>query len=71
MIRISKHQLFCLMSLFEIGSTSLFLLGVEAKQDAWIATLLATLGGLGLLWVYTELQRLFPENNIVEIIITI
>lgn len=69
MIRISKHQLFCLMMLFEIGSTSLYILGAEANQDAWIAILLGTAGGVGLIWVYTKLQGMFPENNIAEIII--
>jgi spore germination protein KB len=71
MIHISKHQLFCLMMLFEIGSTSLFVLGIEAKQDAWIAILLGTAGGLFIIWIYTELQRLFPESNLVEITISL
>lgn len=69
MISISKHQLFCLLMLFEIGSTTLFVLGIDAKQDAWIAILLGTAGGLFILWVYTELQRLFPEKNLIEITI--
>lgn len=34
MERINKHQLFCIMMLFEIGSTTLFELGIKAKQDA-------------------------------------
>jgi spore germination protein KB len=55
--------------LYEIGSTSLYVLGVEAKQDAWIAILLATIGGLFIVFVYTQLQRLFPEKNLVDIIL--
>lgn len=69
MIRISKHQLFCLIMLFDIGSTSLFILGSEAGTDAWIAVLLGTAGGLGLIWSYTKLQKIFPNNNITQIII--
>jgi len=57
MIRISNYQLFCLIVLFEIGSSILFVRGIEAKQDAWIAVLIGTLSGLGLIWVYTELQK--------------
>ncbi len=71
MIRISKHQLFCLIILFEIGSTTLFALGIDAKQDAWIAILFAMLCGLVLLCIYTELQKHFPGKNFAEIIITL
>ncbi|AOT69630.1 GerAB/ArcD/ProY family transporter [Geosporobacter ferrireducens] len=69
MLRISTYQLFTLTVLFEIGSTTLFALGIGAKQDAWIAILLAMLIGFFLIWVYTELQRNFPEKNFAEIIL--
>ncbi|SMC26958.1 spore germination protein KB [Clostridium acidisoli DSM 12555] len=69
MVKISKHQLFCLLLLFQFGSSSLFVLGIEAKQNAWISIILATVGGALLILIYTELQKLFPENNFVEIII--
>ncbi|WP_411681127.1 GerAB/ArcD/ProY family transporter [Clostridium thailandense] len=71
MIRLSKHQLFTLMFIFEVGSTTLFALGVKAKQDAWIVILLALLIGLGFIWIYTELQKTFPDRNYVEIILII
>ncbi|MDT8717679.1 GerAB/ArcD/ProY family transporter [Clostridium sp. 19966] len=69
MVHISKYQLFCLLVLFELGSTSLFLLGVEAEQDAWIAVIAGTIGGAALLWTYVKLQSMFQNKNIVEIII--
>ena len=71
MIRLSNHQLFTLMLTFEIGSTTLFALGIDAKQDAWIVILIALLIGTGFIWVYTELQNSFPDKNFVEIIIAI
>lgn len=71
MVKISKQQLLCLLLLFQFGSTSIFVLGIEAKQNAWIAILLATIGGAILLYVYTGIQKLFPENNFVEIIINL
>lgn len=71
MIHLSKHQLFSLMFLFEVGSTSVFALGIDAKQDAWIVILLALLIGLGFVWIYTELQSAFPDKNYVEIILTV
>ncbi|QZY54173.1 GerAB/ArcD/ProY family transporter [Crassaminicella profunda] len=69
--RINEFQLFSLIVLFEIGSTTLFALGIDAKQDAWIAILLGMFFGLILLWVYTELQKSFPTKNLVEIIIVL
>ncbi len=71
MIHLSKHQLFTLMFLFEVGSTSVFALGIDAKQDAWIVILLGLLIGLGFVWIYTELQSAFPDKNYVEIILSV
>jgi len=71
MIKLSKHQLFTLMFIFEVGSTTLFALGIDAKQDAWIVILVALLIGLVFIWVYTELQNAFPGKNYIEMIISI
>ncbi|MCD2348004.1 GerAB/ArcD/ProY family transporter [Clostridium guangxiense] len=71
MTRLSKHQLFTLMFIFEVGSTTLFALGIQAKQDAWLVILAALLIGLIFIWIYTELQNSFPDKNYVEIIIFI
>ncbi|MDP4146220.1 MAG: GerAB/ArcD/ProY family transporter [Bacillota bacterium] len=71
MTHLSKHQLFTLMFIFEVGSTTLFALGIEAKQDAWIVILFALLIGLGFVWIYTEIQSKFPDKNYAEIIINI
>lgn len=71
MVQISKYQLFTLMFIFEVGSTTLFALGIGAKQDAWIVILIALLIGLVLVYILTELQKAFPEKNLAEIIISI
>ncbi|MCC5465782.1 GerAB/ArcD/ProY family transporter [Pelosinus baikalensis] len=71
MIRISNYQLFSLMVLFEIGSSILFVSGIDAKQDAWIVVLLSMFVGFALMWVYTELQKKFPQENLAAIIIKI
>lgn len=68
MKQITKNQLFCLILLYEIGSTTLFLLGGSAKQDAWIVVFIAMLIGFILLWVYTEITKHFPEDHLAEII---
>lgn len=66
---ISKHQLLCLIVLFEIGSTTLFALGIDAKQDAWIVIILSSIIGIILILIYTELQKYFSKKNLIEIII--
>ena len=71
LIRISKWQLYCLMMLFEIGSTTVFGLGIDAKQDAWIAILIAMLCGFVLIWVFTEIQKYYPDKNFVDILIAV
>ncbi|MCY9665776.1 spore germination protein [Paenibacillus alginolyticus] len=69
--QISENQLFSLVILFEIGSTTLFSLGVNAKRDAWISILIALLAGLGLQWLYTEIQKYFPNQNLTEILVSV
>jgi spore germination protein KB len=59
------------MFIFEVGSTTLFALGIKAKQDAWIAILIALIIGLFFIWVYTEIQKAFPKKNYIDIIIIV
>jgi spore germination protein KB len=68
MIHITKIQLFMLIMLFEIGSTTLFALGIEAKQDAWIVVLLGSFTGMGLIWVFTQFPKLYPNQHFLEIL---
>jgi spore germination protein KB len=67
--RISLYQLAATIILFQVGSSPLFLLASEAKQDAWISVFIAMVCGLGLLTFITlEIQRLEPEKNLIEIL---
>ncbi|MFC0469653.1 GerAB/ArcD/ProY family transporter [Halalkalibacter kiskunsagensis] len=68
MIRISNIQLFVLIMVFEVGSTTLFALGIGAKQDAWIVILLSAIVGLALVWVYTQFPKYYPNQNFSEIL---
>ncbi len=67
-MKITKTQLFSLIMLFEIGSTTLFALGIGAKQDAWIVVFISSLIGLLLLWVYTQFPKQFPNQTFAEIL---
>ncbi|WP_431803148.1 GerAB/ArcD/ProY family transporter [Halobacillus andaensis] len=68
MKRISNIQLFSLIMAFEIGSTTLFALGIGAKRDAWIVILMAFMVGVFLLWVYTQIPKYYPNQNFSEIL---
>ncbi|OYD06272.1 GerAB/ArcD/ProY family transporter [Paludifilum halophilum] len=59
--KITPMQWFCLIFLFELGSSIVVGLGLEAKQDAWIAILLAMIGGLILYGVFGSLHRHYPD----------
>lgn len=60
--RISSFQLFCLIILFELGTAVMVPLGLDAKQDAWIAVLVGMLGGLLIFFIYAYLHRHFPRQ---------
>jgi len=66
---ITQKQLFSLIILFQIGSTTMFSLGIAAKEDAWLAIIVAMFAGFILLWIYTELQKSYPQKNLADIII--
>lgn len=68
MERISNIQLFTLIVAFEIGSTTLFALGIGAKQDAWLVVILAFVVSIVLLWIYTQFPMYFPKKNFSEIL---
>jgi spore germination protein KB len=68
MLRISNTQLFMLIMIFQVGSTTLFALGIGAGRDAWIVILLAALIGFMFLGVFTEIPKQYPEKNFPDIL---
>ncbi|MFD2706249.1 GerAB/ArcD/ProY family transporter [Salibacterium lacus] len=59
--KINAGQLFVLIFLFEMGSALLLSLGIEAKQDAWLAVLAGMFGSLFLFWMYYRLYLFYPD----------
>ncbi|OKP77505.1 spore gernimation protein [Paenibacillus sp. P3E] len=57
-IRLS--ELAICISLFEVGSTTLFFIGGEAKQDAWLAMLVGALAGLFVLLMHLSIHHQEP-----------
>jgi spore germination protein KB len=67
--RISAFQLYTLMVLFQLGTSSVFFLGAPAKQDAWMAVILASIIGIVLFsTINMGLFRLFPDYSLAKII---
>ncbi|MES9764709.1 GerAB/ArcD/ProY family transporter, partial [Priestia megaterium] len=59
--KISSSQLFVLMVLFELGTSLLLPVAMEAKQDAWLAILLGMLSSLVLFVIYHKLYSYYPD----------
>ncbi|QSF46625.1 GerAB/ArcD/ProY family transporter [Paenibacillus tianjinensis] len=60
-------ELVICLSLFEIGSTTLFFMGSEAKQDAWLAMLIGALAGLILLILHLSIYRQEPNLDLFQL----
>lgn len=52
------------LSLFEVGSTTLFLIGGEAEQDAWLAMLIGAIAGLVLLVLHLAIHLQDPRLDL-------
>ncbi|MDT8860775.1 spore germination protein [Alkalihalobacillus sp. MEB130] len=68
MIRISIIQLFILILIFEIGSTTLFAIGIGVGQDAWMVVLLIGMIGFFLILIYTQIAKMYPDQNFSEVL---
>lgn len=53
--------------LFEIGSTTLFFIGAEAKQDAWLAMLISAALGFVLVLIYWGTFQMDPKRNLFQL----
>lgn len=59
--QLGKYQLIVMIIMFELGSTPLFELGMKAKQNSWLAMLIAAFIGLAFVWVYFRIQNRAPS----------
>lgn len=65
---ISDKQSTMMMTMFIMGSTLIFGSAGEAKQDAWIAILLAIAFAIPALFVYARLLSLYPGKDLFDIL---
>ena len=66
-MKITNYQLALLLIGFLIGSSTI-INPVHDGRDAWLAFLIAWIGGLGLVFVYATIARLHPGKTLVEIL---
>ncbi|WP_087999192.1 GerAB/ArcD/ProY family transporter [Gottfriedia solisilvae] len=60
-LSISGFQLFCMIFLFEGGTTSVFGLAHNSKQDGWISIFISLILCCILLYVYLKLYEIYPS----------
>ncbi|MDQ0242520.1 spore germination protein KB [Bacillus fengqiuensis] len=65
-VKVNGFQMFSIIFLFELGSAILVGLAKDAKQDAWIAVLLATGLGCLLYLVYIKLYNMYPSLTLIS-----
>ena len=65
---ITDKQSIYLIIMFLLGASIIILRGAEAKQDLWLATILAILGALVVCLICARLHYIFPHNTLFDII---
>jgi spore germination protein KB len=67
--KIKARQAGFLMFSFLMGSAILLIPGIVtsiAKQDGWLSMILASLFGIGIVYIYTTLGLMFPKQSIIQ-----
>lgn len=65
---ISDKEAIAIIVLFLSGSTSIFVSGLEAKKDLWIAIIVAVFMVLPMITIFARLHQLYPNRDLFDII---
>lgn len=65
---VSSRQMICMMGMLIIGSSAILSIGSEAKQDAGIAIVIATITIIPIVILYSRLASLYPGKDFFEIL---
>lgn len=65
---ITNKQGIATITMFIMGSTMVLGTGGEAKQDAWIAIIIAVIMAFPVVFVYSRILSLFPGKNLFDIV---
>ncbi|MCM3362263.1 MULTISPECIES: GerAB/ArcD/ProY family transporter [Bacillaceae] len=66
--KVSLNQLFNLVIGFNLGSSLIIGIGVDAKQDAWITVLCSSIIGIFITLFYYHFHEILPNKNFSEMI---
>jgi len=66
--RISLTQLFALILAFNLGSSLVFGIGLEAREDSWLVILLSTFLGVIVAFFYFKIIDMLPDKNLYQIL---
>ena len=64
--KITPYQLFSMVTGFIFGSTVILQNVTVAGRDSWLSTVLAILGGFGMVLITTQLSATFPNLTLIE-----
>ncbi|WP_066498506.1 GerAB/ArcD/ProY family transporter [Abyssisolibacter fermentans] len=64
---ITNKQMIILIIMFLAGTTALTVMGMDAKEDFWIASILSMLLAVPMIIIYCRLYYIFPGKNIFDI----
>lgn len=63
---ISPTQAVCMLIIFIIGSATLFVMGLEAEMDIWLAIIIGIVASALILCMYARILSIFPESDFFE-----
>ncbi|MEH6943223.1 GerAB/ArcD/ProY family transporter, partial [Bacillus sp. JJ722] len=66
---IGSFQIIVLIILFQLGTSTFLGIGKEAGKDFWIAVIISTVLGIGLLYLYISIYSLHQDHTFNEILI--
>ncbi|WP_432666946.1 endospore germination permease [Wukongibacter baidiensis] len=65
---VSNKQGIALIVTFIIGSSSIYVMGLEAKRDVWLAVLLSIFMAFPVILIYARIHYIFPDKNLYDVI---
>lgn len=66
--KVSLTQLFTLILGFNLGSSLVFGIGLEAREDSWLVILFSTFIGVIIAYLYYHMIMLQPNKNLYQIL---
>ncbi|SHG92241.1 GerAB/ArcD/ProY family transporter [Tepidibacter thalassicus] len=66
---ISNEEAISIVSIFIIGTSTIIITGLDAKQDLWLATILAFIMAFPMILIYSRLNCIFEGKDLYDILV--